>query len=213
MSKRKQAVSAPIETLAALAAPAAPAATHCPVAARMATQLRAGRDITVGLAADVVILVTHHATPKDAGAALKAAWETAGEKTDTLPIRMLVEACYLAGVTRADASPLLNAVKAATKQRVSQLLAVVYDGDKSKNKGKATKGGKADKATKADKAAPEGGKTESQDGLDSLSREAAKAAPKAAPTVDDILALIAELPALTAADAARIAVALKGKLA
>lgn len=215
MSKRKQpAVSTPVEALAALAAPAAPAATAqqelCAVAVRMAGGLRTGRDITVGLAADVTLLVAAHPTAKDAGTALRAAWASLNEKADALPIRMLVEACYLAGITRADASPLCNAVKAVAKQRVSQLVAVIYDGNKAANKGKPAKGGKADKA---DKAAPKGGKSESQDGLDQLVETAPKAAPKAAPTVEDVLALIAELPALTAADASRIAVALKGKLA
>lgn len=180
-------------------------------ALRCATALKAGRDIAVSLAADLVPLVAEEGSPKDAGAALKAAWASLNEKQGDLPARLLVDACHLGGISRADVSALVYATKAVTRQRVSQLVAVIYDGDKSKNKGKAAKGGKTDKAEKSP--APEGGKSESQDGLDSLVADAPKAAPKAAPTVEDILALIADLPAITQADASRLAAALKAKLA
>lgn len=73
--------------------------------------------------------------PKETGRLIGEASD--GVILDRNPIRILAEAVYeVNGVTRKDASVLLNATGLVTKQRVAQILAVVFDGDKSKNKGK-----------------------------------------------------------------------------
>ena len=87
---------------------------------------------------------------KKAGEALAAAWvDMSGEVDDGKATRHLVEACLQTSMARKSASKFLNGMGLVTRQRISQLLSVVYDGDKSKNNGNKPKG--------------EG---ESQDGLD-----------------------------------------------
>jgi hypothetical protein len=79
---------------------------------------------------------------KEAGASLRVAWDEIGY--DVLPsqaTRTLVEACFQTNMERKSASQFLNAMGLVTKQRISQLLSVVFDGDKSKN----NNNGKADK--------------------------------------------------------------------
>jgi len=74
---------------------------------------------------------------KAAGVALANEWsKIGGNVDDSQATRKLVEACYATTMTRKDASKFLNAVGLVTKQRIAQLLAVVYDGDASKNRGK-----------------------------------------------------------------------------
>jgi hypothetical protein len=87
---------------------------------------------------------------------------------------------------RKSASKFVNAMGLVTKQRVSQLLAVVYDGDASKNKGKP----------KAE--------TESKDGLDKSSGNGF--------TFAQILAAIGSLQSVTLEEAQTAAALLASKV-
>ena len=88
---------------------------------------------------DLSLLVTNlwneTGCPKETGRLIGEAAN--GEILDKNPIRILAEAVFnVKDVTRKEASLLLNATELVTKQRVSQILAVVFDGDASKNRGK-----------------------------------------------------------------------------
>jgi hypothetical protein len=128
---------------------------------------------------------------KGAGAAIGEAWAEIGGNVAP-PARLLIEACAETSMTRKEISKLANATGIVTKQRWGQLLLVILDGDKSKNNGNKPKGeGKGEGE----------GEGESQEGLD-----------QSAPTVDAILALVAKLPALSQADAIRLAKAIDAKV-
>lgn len=123
-----------------------------------------------------------------AAAAIAAEWEVGG--FDRSPTRYIVSACYEADMSKDETNSLINALRKkgkveASRQRQSQLTAVVFDGDTSKNKG-----------NKRNK--PSGKKA---------------AGVKATLTVADIIAAVKALPSLTAADASLIATAIKAKLA
>jgi hypothetical protein len=91
---------------------------------------------------------------------------------------------------RKSASKFLNALGLVTKQRISQLLAVVYDGDASKNKGKPKGDGDGEEA-------------ESQDGLDK---------PSGGFTFAQILAAIGSLQSVTLEEAQTAAALLASKV-
>lgn len=125
---------------------------------------------------------------KAAGQALAIAWaEIGGDVLASHATRHLVEACYATTMDRKSASKFLNGVGLVSKQRIAQLLSVVYDGDKSKNKG-----------NKAEK----GGGEKSQDGLD-----------KSGFTFEQILAAIKSLPSITKEQAQVAAATLASKIA
>jgi len=130
---------------------------------------------------------------KAAGVALADAWQTIGGDVDSCQAtRHLVESCFATSMERKQASKFLNAVGLVSKQRISQLLAVVYDGDKSKNKGKAK-----------EKNGGDGG--ESQDGLDKNEGKGF--------TFEQILAAIKSLPSITKEQAQVAAATLAAKIA
>ena len=73
---------------------------------------------------------------KKVGAVIGDEWYKVGADVNgSKPIRLLIEACMATNMERKDISALVNATEIVSKQRVSQLLAVIVDGDKSKNKG------------------------------------------------------------------------------
>lgn len=123
---------------------------------------------------------------KKAGQALALAWAAIRSNVpEAQATRHLVEACFHTNMERKSASKFLNAVGLVSKQRVSQLLSVVYDGDKSKNNG-----------NKADK-------QESQDGLDKSNGF----------TFEQILASLKSLPSLTMEQAQILAATAASKIA
>jgi hypothetical protein len=124
------------------------------------------------LAEDVALLCNVHDEDfKKAGASLRVAWDEIGyDVLHPQATRLLVEACFQTNMERKSASQFLNAMGLVTKQRISQLLSVVFDGDKSKNNGN----GKADK--------------KSQEGLDKSGKGF---------TFEQILASLKSLPSLT----------------
>lgn len=125
---------------------------------------------------------------KAAGEAFAIAWRTMGGGIDNnQATRHLVEACHQTTMEKKAASKFLNAVGLVTKQRISQLLAVVYDGDASKNRGN-------DKAKD---------KAKSQDGLDKGDGF----------TFEQILAAIKTLKSISKEQAQAAAVALASKIA
>ena len=125
---------------------------------------------------------------KVAGEALAIAWsKIGGGVSDFQATRHLVEACHGTSMGKKSASKFLNAMDLVSKQRISQLLAVVYDGDKSKNNGNKPKA--------------EGEK--SQDGLDK----------SAGFTFEQILAAIKSLPSITKEQAQVAAATLASKIA
>ena len=74
---------------------------------------------------------------KAAGAAFFTAWEPMGGAYENgVTTRRLVEACFDTNMDRKMASRFLNSAGLVTKQRIAQLLGVVFDGDSSKNRGK-----------------------------------------------------------------------------
>ena len=126
---------------------------------------------------------------KTAGEAFANAWNAIGGGVDSnLATRRLVEACHNTSIERKSASKFLNGVGLVTKQRISQLLAVVYDGDKSKNNGNV----------KANK--------ESKDSLDK--KESGKGF-----TFDQIMAALQTLPSITKEQAKSAAALLASKIA
>lgn len=189
MKTNKQAVSTPQLTLTP-----ASTMTLASVVSVLVADLRKGADLIKDLSKILTTALTV-ADPKAIGQEVGKVWKES-HKDSVLPIRILADAAVAAGMPRADISALLNSTKVVSKQRTSQLLAVVVDGDKSKNKGKPSKSAKADK----------GG----QDGLD-LTPKADK--PTKSVTVDDVLAIIGKLPSLTQPDAERVVAALREKLA
>jgi hypothetical protein len=125
---------------------------------------------------------------KEAGQALGLAWsEIGGGVSDSQATRHLVEACFATTMDRKSASKFLNGVGLVTKQRIAQLLGVVFDGDATKNRG-----------NKAEK----GGAEKSQDGLD-----------KSGFTFEQILAAIKSLPSITKEQAQIAAATLASKIA
>lgn len=130
---------------------------------------------------------------KQAGEAFGNAWHAIGANVEGgRPCRVIVEACFQTNLDRAAVLKFVNGAALVTKQRVSQLVAVVYDGDKSKNKGKA--------------------KSESQDVLTGEESDSGDKNP-APVTVAQILTLIQALPSVTKAEASQLAIAIKAKLA
>ena len=78
--------------------------------------------------------------PKKMGLAIGNEWyQVGGEVEGGKPARLLLEACQEAKMDKKNTYALMNASEIVTKQRVSQLYAVVVDGDKSKNKGSKDK--------------------------------------------------------------------------
>ena len=123
---------------------------------------------------------------KAAGQALALAWsEIGGGVSESQATRRLVEACFATTMDRKSASKFLNGVGLVTKQRIAQLLSVVFDGDAKANRNN----GKADKP-------------ESQDGLD-----------KSGFTFEQILAAIKSLPSITKEQAQVAAATLASKIA
>lgn len=123
---------------------------------------------------------------KKVGSLIGDEWYKIGADVNgSKPIRLLIEACMETNMERKDISALVNATEIVSKQRVSQLLAVIIDGDKSKNKG-----GK-------DKPSKEGA---GQDPLDKT------------PSVDAIVAAIKALPSVTQLEAETIAALLASKI-
>lgn len=124
---------------------------------------------------------------KVAGQALALAWsKIGGGVNDSQATRHLVEACHGTSMEKKSASKFLNAMDLVSKQRISQLLAVVYDGDKSKNNGNKKAEGE-----------------ESQEGLDK----------SAGFTFEQILAAIKTLPSITKEQAQIAAATLASKIA
>lgn len=122
---------------------------------------------------------------KKAGEALAIAWaRIGGDIPSAQSTRQLVEACHGTTMAKKEASKFLNAMALVSKQRVSQLLSVVYDGDASKNRGN----------TKDEK---------SQDGLDKGKGF----------TFEQILAAIGSLQSITKEQAQAAAQALASKIA
>jgi hypothetical protein len=77
---------------------------------------------------------------KKVGSLIGDEWYKIGADVNgSKPIRLLIEACMATNMERKDISALVNATEIVSKQRVSQLLAVIIDGDKSKNKGSKDK--------------------------------------------------------------------------
>jgi hypothetical protein len=125
---------------------------------------------------------------KAAGEAFGLAWsEIGGGVSDSQATRHLVEACFATTMERKSASKFLNGVGLVSKQRIYQLLCVVYDGDKSKNNGN----GKADE--------------ESQDGLDKSEGNGF--------TFEQILASLKLLPSITKEQAQILAATAASKIA
>lgn len=123
---------------------------------------------------------------KAAGQALALAWsEIGGGVSESQATRHLVEACHQTNMDRKSASKFLNGVGLVSKQRIAQLLSVVFDGDAKANRNN----GKADKP-------------ESQDGLD-----------KSGFTFEQILAAIKSLPSITKEQAQVAAATLASKIA
>lgn len=98
-----------------------------------------------GLAESIAALCNEHGEDfKKAGSSLATAWDEIGY--GVLPsqaTRHLVEACFQTNMERKSASQFLNGMGLVTKQRISQLLSVVFDGDKSKNNGNKKAEGKS----------------------------------------------------------------------
>lgn len=133
---------------------------------------------------------------KAAGAAFFTAWEPMGGAYENgVTTRRLVEACFDTNMDRKMASKFLNAVGLVTKQRIAQLLSVVFDGDSSKNRGKDKA---KDKAKSADESADESG-DESGKGNGW--------------TFDQIMAALQTLPSITKAQASSAAALLASKIA
>jgi hypothetical protein len=129
---------------------------------------------------------------KLAGQSLALAWEEFGGGVDgSQATRHLVEACHQTSMERKSASKFLNGVGLVSKQRIGQLLSVVFDGDKTANRNN----GKADKENK-----------ESQDGLD-------KSGSGSGFTFEQILAAIKSLPSITKEQAQIAAATLASKIA
>ena len=128
---------------------------------------------------------------KEAGQALALAWaEIGGGVSESQATRRLVEACFATTMDRKSASKFLNGVGLVTKQRIAQLLSVVFDGDATKNRG-----------NKAEMSGDE----KSQDGLDKSTGF----------TFEQILAAIKSLPSgtITKEQAQVIAATLASKIA
>lgn len=93
---------------------------------------------TINLAESIAATV--NATNGDfplAGAAIGKAWQAIGaEVNGGCVARNLVAGCFNTNMERADCLKLANAAGIVTRQRISQLVAGVYDGDNSKNCGK-----------------------------------------------------------------------------
>jgi hypothetical protein len=126
---------------------------------------------------------------KKVGSLIGDEWYKVGADVNgSKPIRLLIEACMATNMERKDISALVNATEIVSKQRVSQLLAVIVDGDKSKNKGSK------------DKPSKEG---TGQGGLDKSE----------IPSWDAILKAIKAQPSLTKAQAEEAAALLASKIA
>lgn len=153
-------------------------------ASAIADLLFEGATVTHRIAVEITSLLNSNGQDnKKAGKAIGDAWQVIGGDVETSqPVRLLIEACALIkDMTRKDTSKLVNAADIVSRQRVSQLIAVIFDGDTSKNKGKAAK-------EKAEKGEGEG---KSQDGLDKLSFTQILAALKALPSITQEQAEIA----------------------
>lgn len=153
-------------------------------ASTVANLLFEGSTVACSIAAELAIMMNNHGNDyKAIGKAIGEEWDKIGGDVETShPVRLLIEACtYVKGMTRKETSKVVNAADIVSRQRVSQLIAVIFDGDKSKNKGKA--------ATEKD--GKEKGEGKSQDGLDKLSFTQILAALKALPSITQEQAEIA----------------------
>lgn len=158
----------------------------------------------------------HNGDPVAIGSDIWEAWSK--NPLDRSPARPFVEACLEANIVRKEASLILNASGMVSKQRISQLLAVVYDGDKSKNKNnadrKAGQGGLDSGASATDKAldqSPHSTEAPKLTPFEEASKPLHEATTPA--TVDLVLAMIARLPAnITKADADKLARAIASKI-
>lgn len=142
-------------------------------------------ELTVCIASHVN---AHNRNMKEAGASLALAWQEIGGDVSALcATRHLVLGCFASSLERSETSKFLNAMKLVTKQRISQLLGVIYDGDKSKNNGNKPKDGK------------------SQDGLDQSKGDGF--------TFEQILASLKSLPSITMEQAQILAATAASKIA
>jgi hypothetical protein len=131
-----------------------------------------------------------------AGRMIGSEWNQFG--CDRQPISLLCKAAWEADLSKDEARLLMKSANLVSKQRVSQVLSVVYDNDKSKNKGSKDRQlakAKADqvKSAKADKPA-----------------ESAKADK---PDIKSIIASLKAMPTISKADAIEIANIIRAKLA
>jgi len=141
-------------------------------------------ELTVCIASHVN---AHGRDMKAAGNSLAIAWQEIGGDVSALcATRHLVLGCFASSLERKETSKFLNAMELVTKQRISQLLGVIYDGDKSKNNGNS----------KAEK--------KSQDGLDKSKGDGF--------TFEQILASLKSLPSLTVEQAKILAATAASKI-
>lgn len=163
-------------------------------ASTVANLLFDGSTVACSIAAELAIMMNNHGNDyKAIGKAIGEEWQKIGGDVETShPVRLLIEACtYVKGMTRKETSKVVNAADIVSRQRVSQLIAVIFDGDKSKNSGNKAAKEKADKAK---------GEGKSQDGLDKM-------------TFDQILAALKSLTSITQHQAEVAASLLASKIA
>ena len=105
------------------------------IANQIVSAINAQFTATHELAKLITALWNQTQCPKETGRLIGEAFSQDG--LDRNPIRNLADSLReIHGTTKKEASLLLNATGLVSKQRVAQILAVVFDGDKSKNKGK-----------------------------------------------------------------------------
>lgn len=158
-------------------------------ASAIADLLFEGATVTHKIAVEITSLLNSNGQDnKKAGKAIGDAWQVIGGDVEAgQPVRLLIEACALIkDMTRKDTSKLVNAADIVSRQRVSQLIAVIFDGDKSKNSG--------------NKAAKEKAEGKSKEGLDKM-------------TFDQILAALKALTSITQQQAEVAASLLASKIA
>ena len=163
-------------------------------AATVADLLFEGATLACQIAATLADMMNGNGNDyKAIGKAIGEEWQKIGGDVETSqPIRLLIEACSMVkGMTKKETSKLVNAANIVSRQRVSQLIAVIFDGDKSKNYGNKTA---------KDKAAKDKADGESQEPLDKM-------------TFDQILAALKSLPSITQHQAEVAASILASKIA
>jgi hypothetical protein len=157
--------------------------TAIKTAARIASLLWESHvEITHKLHHELVALdkATGH-NPKAMGLAIADAWKNIGANV-TPPIRVLADACFAAGVSRKDASKLVNAAEWVKPGTASRVLTNVY-GERADDSKSVDRKGHANKAKGA------------SDGKETVSFTKSK------PTVQSLIAMLSILPALSDADA------------